>query len=284
MEQSNRVDITSTAVKPTDDQTPHLWPIFYVHPEHEAAVKPIIKNSSPEPIKRNFKQIRKDRQDKNNETVRQSILTNNDQIFDKNINPEEYARILEYTGCSSTQMKEKCIKDDTICKLLSCLISKNASKQGTIDETDQLNICNETANKCGIEIEKLTATALRPTKDGSIVSKTEMTSKQIPMDKCLKSFDAKIYGNINGCLASKIVYRNGGHQVNVFEEMDTLAEWWETHKCETTEILIVLIDTDLSTKLEKLNEKYKHVVNVKVFNHVEFQQYMIDTYYTDESK
>ena len=65
--------------------------------------------------------------------------------------------------------------------------------------------------------------------------------------------------------------------------MDTIAEWWKNYKSETGEILIVLIDTDLITKITRIKEKYRNVKNIMVFNHIEFQQYMISTYYTDES-
>ena len=47
--------------------------------------------------------------------------------------------------------------------------------------------------------------------------------------------------------------------------------------------LVSLIDTDLMTKFTRLKEKYESEKNVMVFNHVQFQQYMIDTYYTNDS-
>ena len=83
---------------------------------------------------------------------------------------------------------------------------------------------------------------------------------------------------MNGFISAKVAYGGGGHQDNVFEEMDTLAEWWKKYKYETGEILIVLIDTDLITKCTRIKEKYNNVNNIMVFNHI-FQQYMINTYY-----
>ena len=90
-------------------------------------------------------------------------------------------------------------------------------------------------------------------------------------------------GIIRGFITAKVTFGAGGHQDNVFEEMDTIAEWWKTHRSNSEKILIVLIDTDLDSKFEALEDKYTGVDNVKIFNHVSFQQYMIDTYYIDES-
>ena len=88
---------------------------------------------------------------------------------------------------------------------------------------------------------------------------------------------------MNGYITAKVAYGSGGHQDNVFEEMDTISEWWSKYNTETDEVLIVLVDTDLQTKLNRLIEKYDHVKNIMIFNHIQFQQYMIDNYYTDES-
>ena len=39
---------------------------------------------------------------------------------------------------------------------------------------------------------------------------------------------------------------------------------------------VILIDTDLINKITTIKEKYRSVNNVKIFNHIEFQQYMIE--------
>jgi hypothetical protein len=69
---------------------------------------------------------------------------------------------------------------------------------------------------------------------------------------------------------------NGGHQDNVFEEAHTFCEW----VCKfgnTTELYVVLIDTDLTSQFNELKKKY-HKNNLLVVNHVDFQQYMIDKF------
>lgn len=242
-----------------------------------------MEYSTPQPIEQNFKDIRVVRQNNNNKIVYDSLRKGDLNTLYENINRKEYERTLEDLNLSEGEFLLKCKKDELFAKLSSRLISKNATRQGSKDETEQLRTCNITAEKCGLAINNLTVTEFRPTKDGSIVSKNEMKIKEIQKDCCLKSFDGKISGKFNGFIAAKVAYGNGGHQDNVFEEMDIIAEWWKNYKSGSAEILIVLIDTDLITKFTRIKEKYRNVNNVMVFNHIEFQQYMISTYYIDES-
>ena len=239
--------------------------------------------SRPQPIEQNFKDIRMVRQDNNNKIVCDSLMKKDKTTFYENINYKEYERVLKDLELSEEEFMLKCTTDYLFAKISSRTISKNASRQGTRDETEQLRTCDITAKKCGLVIDNLTVAELRPTKDGNIVSKNEMKSKNIEKDCCLKSFDGRISGKLNGYITAKVAYGSGGHQDNVFEEMDTISEWWSKYNTETDEVLIVLVDTDLQTKLNRLIEKYDHVKNIMIFNHIQFQQYMIDNYYTDES-
>ena len=95
----------------------------------------------------------------------------------------------------------------------------------------------------------------------------------------------KISGKVDGYISAKVVLGSGGHQDNVYEEMDTIAEWWKLYRplSKTREILILLIDTNSIKKIDKLKQKYRDVENVKLFNHIEFQNYMIRSFYGDES-
>ena len=114
-----------------------------------------------------------------------------------------------------------------------------------------------------------------------------MKDENIKMDDCLKSFDGQITGKLTGYISSKISfgedYGGGGHQDNVFEEQHKFSEWWIKYRTDSTDILVLLIETDLTTKFARLKEKYADINNIMVFNHIEFQQYIIDTYYNDES-
>ena len=242
-----------------------------------------MEHPNLKPIQQNFKNIRNVRQNNNNKTVYESLRGGNLKKLYENINHIEYERTLGDLGFTEEEFLSKCKDDNSFAKLGSRHISKNASRQGGKDETEQLRTCNLTAEKCGISIEKLTTAALRPTKYGSIVSKQEMRKEIISKDCCLKSFDAKILGKIDGYISAKVAYGSGGHQDNVFEELDTLAEWWKKYKSGSEELLIILIDTDLINKTTTIKNKYSSVNNVKIFNHIEFQQYMISEYYIDES-
>ena len=84
-------------------------------------------------------------------------------------------------------------------------IAKCASRQGTKDEEVQLTTCNITSSKFGIKITNLSATALRPTKDGEIVSAKTLRERAIPKDCCLKSFDGLIEGKILATLLPKVL-------------------------------------------------------------------------------
>jgi len=237
-----------------------------------------INMSESKPIERNFKDIRNVRQQNNNKIVYNSVKTNNMKMFHENINCKEYKRLLNDLEFTENEFIKKCIEDDKFCIAISRLISKNSSRQGSKDEKEQLITCNITSQKYGLTITNLKATEFRPTKNGIIVSKREMKKKSIPKDMCLKSFDGKITGKINGYITAKVSYGSGGHQDNVFEEMDVIAEWWKTYKSDNEDILIVLIDTDLTQKLKILKNKYKNVKNVMIYNHIEFQLYIINTY------
>lgn len=247
-----------------------------------------MEHSKPTPIERDFKNIREVRQNNNNTIVYECLREGDLKKLNKNINKEEYKRTLLDLELTEEDFVSECKDNNLFAKLASGRLSKNASRQGVGDEIEQIRTCNITSQKCGVIIEKLTATELRPTKDGSIVSNDEKKIKKIPKDCCLKSFDAKISGKIKGYMSAKVVIGDGGHQDSVFEEMDNLADWWKKYRSESEEILIILIDTDSDsitkfTKFTTLKEKYINVNNVKVFNHIELQQYMISSYYIDES-
>lgn len=157
-------------------------------------------------------------------------------------------------------------------------MSKCASRQGSKDETEQLKTCNLITKQCVVNIINLTTTAIRPTKNGKIYSGVQIKKLNIQKDCCLKSFDGKIQGKMTGYISSKVSYGSGGHQDNCFEEMDTLAQWWCKYKYNSNEYLIIIIDTDLQGKFNRLKEKYIEMKNIMVFNHYEFQNYIIDTY------
>ena len=231
-----------------------------------------------QPTRINCKNIRDERQSRNNMKVFDAIKTKDLKAFNKNINPQELERVLLDTGLTKDELIDRTSTDDLMNKILSGRLSKKASRQGMSDECFQLEVVNDTSTHFKINIENLTATAFRPKKTGEILSKDDMEQQNISKDECLKSFDGKITGNMNGWIFAKIVYGNGGHQDNVFEEADTLCKWVEDFRKTDTDTYVILIDTDLTKKVEILTQKYKHVNNILVANHYEFQQYIIDNF------
>ncbi len=160
--------------------------------------------------------------------------------------------------------------------MTSSHISVQSSRQGSSDETLQISTCNGISSKLGVNIEQLPNDSFYPCKNGNVINK-EQHKQLTDKNSCLKSFDAKITGKIQGYLFAKVVYGGGGHQDNVFEEAYTFAEWVHTfgdHKL----LYVILIDTDLTDKFEQLKLKSIGQLNLLVVNHIQFQQYIIDNY------
>jgi hypothetical protein len=237
-----------------------------------------MNNITIQPIKLDCQNLRLIRQNQNNKSVYDAIQTKNKEQLLQVINNIEFERVLQETNLSIDQLIDKCSQDHITNIILSGRISKNATRQGTKDEELQINVCKETASKYGITISTLPNTAYRPTKSGEIISLQMMKDKNISKDECLKSFDGKIEGQINGWIFAKVVYGNGGHQDNVFEEADTLCKWVVDYQQNNNILYVILLDTDLDCKKRVLVEKYQHIKNILITNHFEFQNYIIQNY------
>lgn len=226
-----------------------------------------------------FKNSRIERQKINDELTTSAIIRK-DMLWltnKTNVNIQEVQRIERYTGKSLEQIVNEINGNNTMAIILSGRISKNASRQGKTDETLQVNICNQVAKSYGITITKLKSNAYRPTKTGQIVSYKQF-KKHYRSDQCLKSFDARITGQLNGWIFLKVVNGSGGHQDNVFEEADTLCEWVCNYRKNIEELYVILIDTDQHTKFDILKKKYGDVENILIVNHYMFQEYLISKY------
>ena len=189
--------------------------------------------------------IRNERQKINNELAMNKIKERN---FNKDINNEEYKRVLlELAKFNKTEKEllDECNENIILLIILSGRISINASRQGT--------------------------------KDGFILNNNDIKKNKISLNDCLKSFDAKLSGKINGWVFAKIVIGNGGHQDNVFDEAYILCEWIIKFSV-IYDIYIILIDTDLKNKFNDLKKKFNNIENLIIGNHIEIQQYFIDKY------
>ena len=230
------------------------------------------------PIFIDFKDVRTSRQDLNNQLVYNSIKNNDMKSFNENINKKALERSINRTKKNKEELIKKCQVDEIFALEWSASIAKNASRQGTKDENLQLITSNEITKNFNINIQNLSSTAYRPKKSGEIISKKEMEDNEIPYDQCLKSFDGKITGEIEGWIFAKVCFGGGGGQDSVFIEANYFSEWVKTHHNNENNFYVLLIETDLIKKLNALKEKYKDIKNLFIGNHYEFQQYIIDQY------
>ena len=242
--------------------------------------------SKPIPIVLDIENLRDERQRINNMLAFDSIIQKTKST--ENINIKAFERVqteLKKTKEEIFGLSENTISFDELLlcfhKVLSMHVSKEASRQGTKDEELQIQTCSITTEKCGITIKKLNTIDFRPTKTGKIITNKEFKQNDISKNDCLKSFDAKITGKKNGWVYAKVVFGNGGHQDNVFEETHTFCEWVLQYG-EKSELFVILIDTNLTAKFDELKEKYTNIDNIVIGNHIEVQQYFIDNYYTLE--
>jgi len=229
------------------------------------------------PIVLDIFNLRQKRQQENNKLASDSVRNGK---LSKDVNIDEYNRVLEELkniDKNESDLLGLCNENDIALTILSGRIAINASRQGTKDEQLQIDVCNQTTSKFGINFTNLSATAYRPTKCGKVLDKKSLKTSNIAKNDCLKSFDAKISGKVQGWVFAKVVIGNGGHQDNVFEEAYNFCDWViQFGKNEETYVL--LIDTNLTSIFDKLKQKYKLITNLVIGNHIEVQQYFIDKY------
>lgn len=239
-------------------------------------------------VKIDLKNIRVERQKNNINNVISSItnvINNKDKIsddifikdvikkFEKICNKKALERVLDFLAMDFNKLIEELINNEISIKLLAMLISKNASRQGMKDEKYIIEICSIIANKVGIKIKNLSATAYRPLKKGGIITNKEYRKNKYNKSNCLKSLDAKITGKVKGWIFAKVVLGKGGHQDNVFEEAHNFIEWVKEYGIKE-EYYIVLIDTDLESKFIELKNS-NDSKNIIVCNHCELQEWFM---------
>lgn len=230
-------------------------------------------------INLNLLNLRNNRQNLNNKLVYNEII--NGKINEKNINNKKFIRIINELNISKEEILQKCKNDIYFAKLLSINISKISSQQGNKDEYLQLYIINKICNKCNIYINNIEK--YRPTKDGKIISEKEYKTNKISKLDCLKTFDAKITGKINGWIFAKVVIGNGGHQDNVFQEAIYLCDWVIKNKIYN-EYFFILIDTDMYKRFNEISQKYNNITPfLIVCNHITIQEYFINNFYNKKN-
>jgi hypothetical protein len=225
------------------------------------------------PIEINCNNLRVERQNYNDQLIIKGINMNDIQFIIQNCNKKKLNKLLILLNMSHVELMIKC-NDKNFTILLSQLISINSSRQGSKDESYILKICNQTSHKYGITIQNLPNNAHRPCNNGKIINIDEY--KNMKKHDCLKSFDARISGKINGWIFAKMTFGSGGHQDNVFDETHILCDWVVKHEYNDL-LFVILIDTNLVKQLNELKNRYDKK-NLLIVNHIELQQYFIDNF------
>lgn len=228
------------------------------------------------PVKINCKQLRVLRQSENNRIISDILSDKDIPLLKKSCNMFELTRILDDLNLDIHELLQQCEDNIYIKKLTARSISKNSSRQGSKDEAFIINECNRVLNNIGIRVKNLPNQEYFITKGGGIHKNQNILKHGYEKHDQIKSLDAKISGKVKGWLFAKTTFSKGGHQDNVFIEASIFADWVIKHN-KPKKIYVIMIDTDLVDKFNKLKKKY-HKGNLLVVNHFEFQEYMILNY------
>lgn len=195
----------------------------------------------------------------------------------KNVNVVVWEKTLKLLNFTQEEIFYKSETDRDFAKLLASTVCKNSSRQCVLDEELQIKTCNDVVSSFGVFLEKIPVNDSIPLKSGKIVSRAFIREHKISKNDCLKSFDAKITGKLNGYVFAKIVIGSGGHQDNVFEEAYSICDWVVEFGL-STDFYIVLIDTDSERKLLALQEKFpmSNNINLLIGNCAGVQQHFIE--------
>lgn len=131
------------------------------------------------PVKLDFNNLRFIRQKINNNNVYNSIKNKNKELLYKYCNKKELDRVLKETELNIEELILECSKNDITNKILSGRISIKSSRQGSKDESIQIDLCQNIANNFKINIINLNSKQYRPTKDGQIITEKEMKEKKL---------------------------------------------------------------------------------------------------------
>jgi hypothetical protein len=162
--------------------------------------------------------------------------------------------------------------------LISSIVSKTSSRQGAMDEKMQFDACNEVAKYYGIEIENLSSTAVILTDDGKLITNVQKNEKNIQKSDCQKSLDGKILGNFTGYITAKVVLGCGGHQDNVYKELDSYIKIWTTYNLQENLILLIDHNDESRSRFDELYERTMEYPNIYVFDTYTFRLFIMENF------
>ena len=209
-------------------------------------------------FKSDLSKVRLTRQFKTNNALADAIAHSSvidDKDLKKLINFNSLDRLAELLDNDREYIYEKCKSDYEYALTVAHGTAILASRQGSKDETFVLDEINRVSSGYGIYVQSLNNQDLRPTKDGRLLNKKEFKESGLDKLECLKSIDGVINGKVEGYIFAKICFGEGGHQDNVFHEAAHFADWAHQYG-EEGKVYVILVDTDLTDKFDRLKSNY----------------------------
>lgn len=193
------------------------------------------------------------RQEYNNELAFNTITTNLNNPNKKHINEKALIRLLNHLNYDNLDdiFKDKKEYKKNMIKIISLYISKNASRQGIIDENAQLQKIN-ILQEYNIKIQK--DGKRQPIKKGGMeISIKNQVEKLKSIDFVIKYKTKEI-----GYITAKVTIGQGGHQDNVLHEMIQFCEWSLLEiKKNNKKVYIILYDSiNISILYDDICKKY----------------------------
>lgn len=149
---------------------------------------------------------------------------------DSLINLKALNRFLAFKGCSKEELFRDCYYNKSLADAVAFVICKNAQKQGTRDESAVFDYIDKHSNH-------------------TIINLNVNDKRYNGIDK---SVDGEIRGKFSGDIFAKIVVGKGGHQDNVWLELNSIAE--TVKRFPKDRIYCLLVDTDDLDRFLKLKQ------------------------------
>mgnify|MGYP001349675287 CR=1 FL=1 len=151
-----------------------------------------------------IKNLKKERQNRNYRVCRLGKFSDAGTY-----NPKALERFLDHVKMTVSEILSDSKLHDAA--VFACAI--DANRQGGKDEEYIINGINEQYKN--ISIKNLTATALRPMKNGKIFNKNGMKQYGCTKEDGLKTFDFQLFGNVEGWGTHKVKNGDGGRAITV---------------------------------------------------------------------
>ena len=149
---------------------------------------------------------------------------------DSLINLKALKRFTAFKDCSKDELFRDCYYNKSLADAVAFVICKNTQRQGVKDEAAVFNYINKNSNHT--------------------ITNLGVNDKRY--DGIVKSVDGLISGKYVGDIFAKIVVGRGGHQDNVWTELNSIAE--TVKHFPKDRVYCLLVDTDDMDRFSKLRQ------------------------------